>query len=1473
MPQQRKIQKALNRLVQSMTRCVQQATSREAYQLMRAALLSKRQSQSGFVLPTTTLLIVVMLLVAGALIFRSYQRSTDVIGDYQQQSVQNAATPAIERAKAKLELLFSDLGPQELAENNIEGKLADPDIYDFTDETRITIPDVVGDAIPNLAWTYQTDTDGNDTPDTTTVYSIVLRSTIGEEGSQKTIDPELPNADLITKDKDKANYLLVRNGPIIEQRDSSDNQICRVTVDPDSTGVLGWFPIGTALFRKNFQVYALTVPNSVLQGTGGNFSLSTLQYQQDRTFEGLNKWGAWFRTDLEVTPGPAFNWNGAIHTEGNLFAAPENSFRSYLISDEESCFYKPELNSELSAWGHLVYGSIANTSASTVKIDTYDEHNNPPQLNGNTDSFNDGADLIDITLDPTEVLTRNASIPRGADLDNIEDINGLEDDPWDGSQGWANGPISTRVNRGQSQAPPYVDDTYRADNIYGPKPGYQPPEIDQATGLYQVNPVCPVGEDIVDGGNCDVSSLDDLTKNEPSNPSIDPNDYGLDGYWERRATGQGLRIIVGQRLELGNPFGWVRDADRNGTYLNNPNDKNYGEDPLNPQDLGFTTPTQKGSHEFRQQKTLRDNLAAVQATAVYHHSQANGLTPVACVATTVHPGTVETLKNSATFRELAINGDNTLITDFFYGHGTNGWEFNVPDPENAELRKALANLANFAGDPDGAFPPKQEAGIVHPNPLLTMWGNFSNLLRANGSLADNTTRQTAACTLGMLAYNLNYLQQYDYTNSGSQSQLTALDADLQALSDGGDGNGEIRLDGSEIKIFDSNGSEIAQMPTNQILPPDAYIAALPEERQSLARLLHLKEQVKRDRKYGFEQSPIAGSNAKYTYNVQFADFDYAGKSYAVNDPIEIGCDFSDSTGNDYFGFGEPQDADDEQKFIRLTKLICSPDPKFPALYYIFPADNHPHDGTGGVEQPEDEPYIDELNVTYSYQALSENDIEAIANLSKPKAKADWALPQTTPDSSTFNATAAPNNSRQELVKYVDSGGDEQDIRVAIKDSALFNPREQMNVRVLNLDLDLLRSNSAAGAESWLSESGIVYAFREDALREDGIARPSGPQMNAFTPSDPNLINGISPKPVDYYADPDRRPHAFRLKNGADISREETIRGMTFVSDQPVYSQGNFNLHGNDNAIEEFTTALNDDFGNFYNRNNLNPNFANPDNDTWRPVEVLADAITILSGNFCDGSLEDGFVNENVGNPNINTANEYGCPNGIRYTSYINQNRPKNNNDVNWARENPFDGGSPVLISHNAEPMVATGNAGVPPTSYNGSYYRFNALPWNDGRKQIPAPDKTWVNMVMVNGVVPLRQGQSNGGLHNFPRLIEAWNGKNLYIRGSFIQLNFSTYATGPYEHDAWEPGTPAKTGKTSNYTSNNGEQENIFYYWAPNRLWGYDVGLQYMPPGPASSRMSELSNERNEFYREPKADDPYICKLRAALSDDLACSE
>ena len=66
-----------------------------------------RHSRAGFVLPTTVLLLLVMTLTVGALSFRTASRTKATYLAREKQVIDNIAAPAVDRAKAKLEYLFT----------------------------------------------------------------------------------------------------------------------------------------------------------------------------------------------------------------------------------------------------------------------------------------------------------------------------------------------------------------------------------------------------------------------------------------------------------------------------------------------------------------------------------------------------------------------------------------------------------------------------------------------------------------------------------------------------------------------------------------------------------------------------------------------------------------------------------------------------------------------------------------------------------------------------------------------------------------------------------------------------------------------------------------------------------------------------------------------------------------------------------------------------------------------------------------------------------------------------------------------------------------------------------------------------------------------------------------------------------------------------------------------------------------------
>ncbi|XHX76850.1 MAG: hormogonium polysaccharide biosynthesis protein HpsA [Stenomitos frigidus ULC029] len=1557
----RKLAKAVQALFSQMQKMSRALTKGLMNWLLRSAMILNRRFRSpaaGFVLPTVILLLLVVSLTIGALVYRAYSRSAQVIGESQQRIVYNAATPAIDRARAKLETLFDATKDSRYpggvpAENYMTGMLRNDgsygvgalpgvDQYTIPGETRINLDGATKTnelTAQDNAWAFRTDTNGDGTADATVVYSIVLQTPIdtraGVAGSGM-VD---------TSETVKANSLLVRQGPLSNQLRGN----CAIAQDSaTSSAAQGWFQdlSTSSTLRKNFQVDALVIPDTI--NTNGSFT--TLEMQQDRKLDRGNKWGAWFRYDMEIFPGPAFNWNGAMHTEGSFMTSPGNGFNAYLVSSQASCLMSTAANSEITVTnitnptndtskppdfiGLAFGGSIRDNNysgSSSIHIwPATTAPAAPSQIatldNGaNGGSANQTNTAAQVALDPVKLLTDDVSQARGGNPSNRPNYRPA----W---RGLPNAGTPRIYN--QAEPKPYVDDLYRADDRWGPKPRYN----DQIA----VRTPNKIGDLIASN----VTTLVDGTV-DPSNPSTAAN-VGLDGYWERRAYNEGLRLIVGQRLELGNAFGWPTSGVR---------------DPLYP-------PNENLTHEQRQRRTLRDNLAAVQSTAVYHADRlpAGNLDspklPVACFASTAHPGTATTLANSITFNQQSVNGTNQVITDFLTGNGTNGWEFAPPTwlasefafstaiASGAPLGKALRNLATFAGDDDpatvgiidGAFPPRQEAAgstVVHPYPLTSMWGNFSELRRtlarldggtayANLSMADKSTLHTATCTLGMLGHNLNTSVNYTLTNDGGAGGtpgLAVLGTRLFDLIDGLQNNGEVKnpATGNYFPFTVFNGS----LPTTYAtqapaaysqLPPEAFIQALLTDPNinglsnsdkltlaGIARIVYGKQQVERDRLFGFKtgspQPPLTSSgywaNNGNTYQAQ------AAGNTDVTFPT--GCDpetFPINNSNN------PQ-AQNRQR-VGLALAFCENTPRYPALFYLFPKVEHNYGGDAAAVpnnlQPTDELYSSDSYIQnktsgaflYKVVGATVDDFSAIAMTPRASSTDNWRLPILQTPSSIAGANLSPN-------RIVDPTGTVR--AVGFLDRGVFNGREMMTTRTMDIDLGMLRSVGVATGKPWLPISGIVYAFREDAVREDAIARPAGGAAPVTTdattltsPTDPTLAtnaNGvaISTKQVDYIADPDRRPHGFRLRNGVQLKRNDSFalastdntRGLSFFTDSPVYIQGDFNLHrtGADNtvgtAVEEFTQPLVPGLGGgglytqaqFYGRTTRSTDFARvgTGGDRWRPTEILADAVSILSDSFCDGSIEDAFVaNSGSGGTITNAADKYnnlntpanpgyglfgpGCTSNR--TSFLNQNRPTRNlGAANWRREDGTSAATstaPIRIDRNGKPLKANGNP------YGATASETFDL-FTEDKSLMPAANAgTTVDSIIVSGIVPSRAGQSYGGLHNFPRFLEDWAGRNLWFAGSFLQLSFSNLATAPFDQDVWEPPLTASPNS-----------EAIRYYAPPNRVWGYDPALQLAPAGPAASRFITAGKNRNEFYSELPANDPYIRRLcNAARTSGIA---
>ncbi|MEM9905729.1 MAG: hormogonium polysaccharide biosynthesis protein HpsA [Cyanobacteria bacterium P01_D01_bin.44] len=1549
---------------------------------------------AGFVLPTTVLLLLVLSLTVGALSFRAFSRTTGAIAQREQQVVESAAAPAIERAKSKLEYLFSvDISQNAVPSSDslITEMLASGDgaPYTLPDEVRL---DINGDTVPDNAWSFDADINGDGTlePGETIVYSITMDDEADVAGTTVSF------TDATTDTKAKAG--VVRNGPLDV---SSASANCPVQL---GTNEEGWqeLTVGGAEIKKNFQIDAFAVNTNDV-----NRSVSALEVQQVREARKGNKWAAWFRNDLEIFPAKDFTWNGAMHTEGSFFLDADTSLNLRMLSSQNSCLYskdaseieltrKFDADDNLTYEGQVVLGTLdGGFIGERVDLDyegdgIYSSASGAPNtetLDRTKDSIADESPTTeDIALDPIEVFTADTSTYRKD-----------EGTTWDTDGAFWGKNYAERFDQEDSE-PPYLDDTFRADNRFGPKAVY-----DNDRNLNLSRESRAIGDPIA--GSSMEADLIGSTE-------------GLDGYWERQAVDKGLRLIVGQRLQLGNPFGWMgayaSESEPEGPPFRAPNVgadyKSANMDSLYPP---FTNTTYDFASDTNQsldlhRRSLNDKLAAVQSMALYHYKNADKEFPLACMSMVAHPGTLTTELNSRTFNDISATAGTDLDVDFFQGYGTNAWEYGPPlgsesafkaayNNSGSSLRKVLKNLAYFAGDPKGgapSFKPVQDGSTAtgasqHPNSYLSMWGDFSHLrlildssaaLNDNRALgapsydslspADKTYLHTAACSMGMLADNI-------LTTVGAVGDYSTVQTELDAISTA---IGGLNLVGTSALPY-SGVSGTATASEARAITPHAVLSkltasALSDANKQFARIFQNREQIRRDRDLGFLQS-------QFDYTTEFAHTGanslVNGKELSAGETIKIGIDPTGPSGT----FGIPPEggtydpttqfstAADELKFLRLQTLAggtafnapsggSAPTvddlnkvglPRYPALYYVFPKVAHDYKGTNSpTNDPIDDqpvgasgelyvdPNIDGSSNTddyiytangggsaYQYQEITATDLGTI-QLQPIAATASWKTPTST-TLTMASGVERPN-------RILDNGTEKATL---FQDRVIMNGRELMSVRTVEMDVDLATTTTypktGLDTDKWIPEGtknikgGIVYAFREDAQREDGIVRPYdgslGTRQQAWNtckaditnasclmqfelvnpggtgqaPIDPPLRrttdaenNFASPKPVDYYADPLRKPYGFMLSNGASLNRPNTAApndvaaGLSFITDNAAYIKGDFNLHNGTggNEQEEFNTSVlgnpKDDevtFAEFYNNRGTadtdynTDNFARPDRDNWRPTEIVADAITILSDDF----EKEEFVNDAPGVASDYFFLETGGGVGGGESSFQNTQRPNNPGvyangngnqfwipDGNWSYtyDNPFSDNSgtnppkaspvsPFKIRRNGDMRGAASSGPLP---FSDQSDRF---------KDLQTASETRVNALLISGIVPSRAGQSYGGLHNFPRFLEHWTPNNanqnaLYIAGGFFQLNFSTSGTSPFDHDpdSWEPGGTTAAGYRTSY------------YGAPVRIWGYDVAQQYADPGPIAERFAGRGNLRSEYYQELPAEDPYVKALQCA---------
>jgi len=327
-----------------------------------------RIAQAGFVLPTVVMVILVVILVTTAIMFRSFDRSKNASNYRVNQAVLNAATPALDRAKKKIDELFASPNTRGTASELTLEEEFKKDKYTFADEEplqlKYTPSGFAGERTEiKEAWRFPVDTDNNGKFDSFTLYSILYST---------------PPRDTKGNPARKRRPLEARTPPM-----------SNAAVRPGCEGGAGtsaslvgdsdWYKTGSRL-KKPFFTYVATVPITNLSKLGlpvaqyenysGNKGFSALEYQQDRSVLPPSNNAVVYEDDLDIFSGPGLRLNGRIFTNSNLFVAKQTTgsdIRFYQVSSPESCYYDAE-NAKIVVGGNVLYGDATTTAAGSANV-------------------------------------------------------------------------------------------------------------------------------------------------------------------------------------------------------------------------------------------------------------------------------------------------------------------------------------------------------------------------------------------------------------------------------------------------------------------------------------------------------------------------------------------------------------------------------------------------------------------------------------------------------------------------------------------------------------------------------------------------------------------------------------------------------------------------------------------------------------------------------------------------------------------------------------------------------------------------------------------------------------------------------------------------------------------------------------------------------------------------------------------------
>ena len=1187
----------LSKVIVSLLRRVLGVTRSGAKRLMRAMLRSlmamgrrARLPVAGFVLPTVTMVLLVVILLTVAITLRSFDRGNLARNVRVNQQVLAAATPALDRAKAKIQFMLREDPQRPTAtpsDNEMYRMMSDTgstqDIYTFGGEERLTLkydlnkdgtvtpffnptklPDAEKDEQIKTAWRYAVDTDNNGKFDTFTLYGIYFRSPERQTAS--------PNAGTFKR----ARQPLEARTPPMTGKIADPKCAAAAGTSASLVGDSGWYKSEGKL-KKSFFVYTVNLPitktgyaalnvanKSDYEEFKGTTSFSALEYQQDQTRIPLSNNAVVYEDDLEISPGVDFRINGRMFTNSNFFATTLKTLKIFQVSSPKSCFYEQE-NSKIIVSGNVVNAGVV-TAPKTVEVDLFKEGGTPTPKTISSSTTTDKLDVLYNNRAYSDLLTSIVNLWIQQTTPVPPPLNSY-------TYPIAADPVSVQQ---LTKGPDFVTSRRRALEGYFKARLRKVPFGDKT----------PTPSSLVQGTGDDLRPATELNLLKAADTAISGDLTGPSGITlvDLLATNPESdpkqEELLGDRIQVGNNLPQQR-----------------WNDTITPPTFIGLEPPQKVVGSKWQNET--------GGNTTEERTRTPRVTELADVGSTDRAGFWE--RAAAQAPETPVDGVGGLRV--VTGGG-------VYERVNSFLPPPTWDAAGTTKNaPDKASTPYSVANTYDDPATGTITEQYP--------VVWPDTMPMSPLGLGSKVYNNSDATWINWT-AVENAENPSWGATIESTTIKNKyAKGDLRMRATAVYHYANNAYDPTKPDPGQT--PIACISSYYDPSTSSTA-----------RNFGTTLPDVSGDFVPGSTTVR------AG----TRDPL-IGS-------NNGVVYGPPTTTRPSAASVADARGWlggASPSNLERQANYVFPNGRFANEPLRKalLKAPGDRTLADiaAIDATLcSFEILKgkapdpsvipHGAIKEVGFLDGRQIKAIDRNDSSTKVDETFTLSSSLTGTEKAKL----SGN----YNLALEE------RQPLEIRATVLDIGVMRGDTAtitplistgpknaSGKEYLLPYSGIIYATRDDALPDRSDRQETISGSGVF---DEDKSKSVSP--TDSRLDPTRRPNGIMLINGEKLFRggatpttvtsvEDVVKekGLTLVSNLPVYIKGEFNKH----TQEEFTDPLAPaDWNNFYTRSNLNESFAcragdprlsNCTGDYWRPATVLADAVTILSGTFREGFRNEG----------------------------------------------------------------------------------------------------------------------------------------------------------------------------------------------------------------------------------------------------------